>query len=104
MRLGEQLRLGSQKSRQRLLDFAWLGEAAGALFRIQVLAVESDLESTVPALYQFGCLTEVLLYLVRQTGGLRFVVSNYAVFDRDPRHRCPPGSEYTDSGRWMRYP
>jgi hypothetical protein len=40
----------------------------------------------------------LLVYLVRQTGGSRLVVSDYTVFDRDARHQALP-LEYTEPVR-----
>jgi len=45
------------------------------------LVVQDDLEGAVSTLDQFGLDSELGFYVVRQTGGSRFVVSNNAVFD-----------------------
>jgi hypothetical protein len=47
------------------------------------LSVELDVEDAIIALDQARLYGELLLNLGRQTGGLRQVVSAYAVFDRD---------------------
>jgi hypothetical protein len=58
-------------------------KATLGLLREHQLAIELHLEDTAFALDQARFNAEAFLNLVRQTGGSGFVVSNYAVFDRN---------------------
>ena len=69
-----------------IFDLAGIGEAAEGFLRVEQLAVEGDLEDTVPALDQTGFDSEAFFERVRQTGGSGFVVSNHTVFDRQIGH------------------
>jgi hypothetical protein len=64
-------------------DLAGLGEAAGFLLGEDDLVAGCDLENSSGALDELGSDPELLLNLVRQTGGAGVVISDGAVLDRD---------------------
>jgi cell division FtsZ-interacting protein ZapD len=63
------------------LDLAREGKAPDLLLREDELAVQPDVEDAAAALDQLGADAQLLLQLVRQTGGARQVVSGHAVLD-----------------------
>jgi hypothetical protein len=67
----------------RSLDLASGGKAAYLLLREDELAVQLDVEDAAASLDQLGPRAQLLLQLVRQTGGAGQVVSSYAVLDGD---------------------
>lgn len=68
-------------SGEQAFHFAGIRKPPGGLLRVDELVVQDDLEGTVFTLDQFGLDSELRFYVVRQTGGSRFVVSNNTVFD-----------------------
>ena len=72
--------------RQRLRHFSGLGKAARRAFGEDQLAVEGDFEDAVLPFDQGGLDVELVVDLVRQTGGSGLVVSNHAVLDLHLRH------------------
>lgn len=59
------------------------GEASGLVFRVDDLAINLDIEDAAAALDQLSGGAGLFLDCVRQTGGLRGVVSLHAVSDTD---------------------
>jgi len=64
-------------------DLARGGKASCLLLREDELAVQLDLEDAAAALDQRGASSELLLQLVRQTGGAGQIVSSHAILDGD---------------------
>jgi len=62
-------------------DFRMFGESAGFLLAVDQLAVDFDVEDSPAALDEFDGDVEFGLDRVRQTGGLRRVVSLYAILN-----------------------
>ena len=78
---------GGQLFLQEADDLAGLGEAPLLLLGEDDLVARGDLEHPASALHQVRPDAELLLDLVRQTGGARVVVSDGAVLDDDvPGH------------------
>jgi hypothetical protein len=69
--------------REGLLDLAGEGEASGLMLGEDELAVCLDVKDSAGACDQLGPDAQLLLQLVRQTGGSRQVASRPAVFDGD---------------------
>ncbi len=61
--------------------FRMFRESAGFLLAVDQLAIDFDVEDSPAALDEFGVDVEFGLNRVRQTGGLRRVVSLYAILD-----------------------
>ncbi len=59
-------------------------ETSGLVLRIDQLAVDFDIEDAASAFVQLGIHPRLCFDRVRQTDGLRGVVSLHAVRDRDP--------------------
>ncbi len=64
-----------------------LGEPAGVVLGVDEFAVHRDVEDALAAFDEFGFDAPSLPDCRRQTGGVRKVVSNDAVSDRDLHHR-----------------
>lgn len=64
-------------------DFIMRGKATGFMFRIDQISVHDDIKDSASAFDQFGFSSGCLLNGVRQTGGLRGIVSLHAVGDAD---------------------
>jgi hypothetical protein len=75
--------LASGTSGDRSLDLAGTGKAPDLLLREDELAVELDVEDASGALDQLRAEAQLLLQLVRQTGGAGQIVSGYAILDRE---------------------
>ena len=60
-----------------------LREPPGLVLGVNQVAVDPNVENASPALDQLTNQIEFLLDRIRQTGGLREVVSLHAVFNRD---------------------
>ena len=83
---------GSEALADFFFDLGVVGKRAGGQLRVHELVVDLDLEP--PAVrgekYQLGdLLLEPAYEMVRQTDGLRFVVSGGAVLDADPHLLSP---------------
>ncbi len=83
--------------------FRMLRKSSGFLLAVDQLAIDFDVEDSPAAFDEFGVDVEFGPNRIRQTGGLRRVVSFYAVFDGnvhvDPlieyslfAHTCPLSS------------
>jgi hypothetical protein len=68
---------------QETFHLSWLGETPELLLREDELVVRLDLEDPSVALDELRPGPELLLDLLRQTGGARVVVSGRAVLDAD---------------------
>jgi hypothetical protein len=82
------------------LDLAGMGKAACLLLGEDQLVVDGDFEDSTGSLDELGLDAELLLDLLRQTGGAGVVVSDPAVLDDDARGHTrllsPP-----DYSRWI---
>jgi hypothetical protein len=72
------------------LDLAGIGKAACLLLGVEQLIVDGDLEDATGSLDELGFDAELLLDLLRQTGGAGVVVSDAAVLDDDGCGHGPP--------------
>ena len=70
-----------RSSRQLGQDFVVFGKSARLLFGEDRLPLKNDLENAAAAFDQFDGESRLFLHGVRQTGGVRFVVSLNAVGD-----------------------
>lgn len=68
------------------LHFPVVGKTAGLHLRVDHLTVQLDLEDATAPFDELGFDAELLLYLVRQTGGSRQVVSNYTILNGHLSH------------------
>lgn len=81
-RFGRECSAGSE-GRDRRLDLAGLGKAAGAVLGVHHFAVGNDVEDAAGTLDEFGIHVEPLFQVGRQTGGPGVVVSGDAVGNAD---------------------
>jgi hypothetical protein len=72
------------------LDLAGMRKAAGLLLGEDQLVADGDLEDSAGSFDELGFDAELLLDLLRQTGGARKVVSDSAVLDGDTDGHDPP--------------
>ena len=89
LRFGQQFRSlaraggGASPGGDCALDLARSGKAPELLLGEDELAVQLDVEDAAAALDQRGAGPELLLQLVRQTGGAGQIVSSHAILDGD---------------------
>jgi hypothetical protein len=60
-----------------------VGELAGLMLAVNEVAVDLHIKDASSAFDQLGVDVEGFLELIRQTGGIRCVVSLHAILDRD---------------------
>lgn len=71
-----------------------LGETSGLTLRVNQLAVNDDIKHTAAPFDQLSNHPRLCLDRVRQTGGLRGVVSLYAVRDRNLHGSMSPSGNF----------
>jgi len=81
-------------------NFLVLGKAAGFLLRIDFPAVEDHVEDTSAAFNQLGFAACLLLDRIRQTGGLRMIVSLHAIRDGDLHRVLGPFKNEAAADNW----
>jgi hypothetical protein len=91
---------------ERGFDLAGEGKAARLLLGEEQLVVEGDFEDSSGTLDELRLDPELLLDLLRQTGGAGVVVSDSAVLDDDSGSHDPPPFEghYTPPPSWVQAP
>ncbi len=65
------------------------GKATGLMFRVNQPTINNDIKDATASLDQFGDHPRLSLNGVRQTGGLRGVVSLHAICDRNLHDGAP---------------
>ena len=66
------------------------GEPPGLVFTVNQVTVGADVKDAAPTFDQLAIDAELVFDRIRQTGGLRVIVSFYTILDRDS-HRLLPG-------------
>ena len=64
-------------------------KTSGLMLRVDQLAIDFDIKDAASAFDQFGIHPRLCLNRIRQTGGLRGVVSLHAIRDRDLHVAAP---------------